>query len=249
MTFECPEKLIKLIEGCPGVDVPLPQGAPLPAYDVYAPLLTVPGLVGSSLGRIPNKVPYIDPDPQLVAKWRDELSGYRELKVGINWQGNRKYAGDFHRSIPLKYFEALARIPGVRLFSLQKNDGVEQLAQVAGKIEVTELGSRLGVDTGPFRDTAALTTCLDLFVTSDTAAAHLAGALGVPVWMALLTTPDWRWLAGREDNPWYPTMRIFRQETFMDWAPAFDRIAAELLKKVPDTMPTRSVVIEAAPAS
>ncbi|HEX3729595.1 MAG TPA: hypothetical protein VHV47_07305, partial [Opitutaceae bacterium] len=120
----------------------------------------------------------------------------------------------------------------MRLFSIQKNDGVEQLAQVAGKFEVTELGSRLDVETGPFLDTAV---------------AHLAGALGVPVWMALSTTPDWRWLTGREDNPWYPTMRIFRQESFMDWAPVFDRIAAELRKVVPATIPTPSVVIEAAP--
>ncbi len=203
--------------------------------------------MGTSLDRVPNSVPYIHPDPQLVQKWRDELSGYREFKVGINWQGNPKYAGDFHRSVPLRFFESLARVPGVRLFSLQKNDGVEQLPQVAGKFEVTDLGSRLDVDTGPFRDTAAVLTCLDLFVTSDTAVAHLAGALGVPVWMPLSTTPDWRWLSRREDNPWYPTMRIFRQETFMDWAPVFDRIAAELRRKVPDTIPTPSVVIETAP--
>jgi len=223
------------------------QGAPLPAYDVYAPLLTIPGLTATSLDRIPNGVPYLQPDPQLVAKWRDELAGYREFKVGINWQGNPKYAGDFHRSVPLRFFEPLARVPGVRLFSLQKNDGVDQLAQIAAKFEVTELGSRLDVDTGPFRDTAAVLTCLDLFVTSDTAVAHLAGALGVPVWMPLSTTPDWRWLSRREDNPWYPTMRIFRQETFLDWAPVFDRIATELRRKVPDTIPTPSVVIETAP--
>ncbi len=138
-------------------------------------------------------------------------------------------------------------MPGVRLFSLQKYDGVEQLPQIAGKFEVTELGSRLDVDTGPFLDTAALMTCLDLFITSDTAVAHLAGSLGVPVWMALSTTPDWRWLSGREDNPWYPTMRIFRQQKFMEWAPVFDRIAVELRKVVPSTVPTRSVAIETAP--
>jgi tetratricopeptide (TPR) repeat protein len=245
--FECPEKLIKLLEGSPGVDVLLQQGAPLPPYDVYAPLLTVPGLVGTSLDQVPNQVPYLHPDPKLVEKWRDELSGYHEFKVGINWQGNPKYAGDFHRSIPLKCFEPLARVPGVRLFSLQKNDGIDQLAQIAGKFEVTELGSRLDVDSGPFRDTAAVLKCLDLFVTSDTAVAHLAGALGVPVWMPLSTTPDWRWLSAREDNPWYPTMRIFRQETFLDWTPVFDRIATELRRKVPDNTPTPSVVIEAAP--
>jgi hypothetical protein len=245
--FECPEKLVKLVEGCPGVDVLIPQGAPLLPYDVYAPLLTVPGLLGTSLDRIPDEVPYLRPDPRLVETWRAELSGYREFKVAINWQGNPKYAGDFHRSIPLRFFEPLGRVPGVRLFSIQKNDGVEQLAQVAGKFEVVDLGGRLDLDSGPFRDTAAVMTCVDLFITSDTAVAHLAGALGVPVWMALSTTPDWRWLTRREDNPWYPTMRIFRQEKYMDWAPDFDRIAIELRKKVPETMPTRSVAIEASP--
>jgi Tfp pilus assembly protein PilF len=247
VVFECPEKLVKLLEGCPGIDVLIPQGAPLPHYDVYAPLLIVPGLTGTALDRFPNEVPYIRPDPALLEKWRGELSGYREFKVAINWQGNPKYAGDFHRSTPLRFFEPLARIPGVRHFSIQKNDGVEQLAQVAGNFEVTELGSRLDVDTGPFRDTAAVMASVDLFITSDTAVAHLAGAPGVPSWMALSSTPDWRWLTCREDNPWYPTMRIFRQETFMEWAPVFDRIAAELRKLVPGTVPTRSVVIEAAP--
>lgn len=245
--FECPEKLVKLVSACPGVDEVIAQGAPLPAYDVYAPLLTIPGLVGTSLDRVPNQVPYLVPDPKLVEKWRNELSGYREFKVGINWQGNPKYAGDFHRSIPLKFFEVLARVPGVKLFSLQKNDGVEQLGQIAGKFEVIDLGSRLDVDTAPFLDTAAVLTCLDLFVTSDTAVAHLAGGLGVKTWMPISTTPDWRWLSAREDNPWYPTMTIFRQQIFMEWTPVFDRIAIELRKVVPDTIPTRSVIIEAAP--
>ena len=183
--FECPEKLIKLVSACPGVDVLVPQGAPIPAYDVYAPLLTVPGLVGTSLERVPNKVPYITADPIWLRKVESGAFELSDFKVGINWQGNPKYAGDFHRSIPLKFFEPLASVPGVRLFSLQKNDGIEQLQQIAGRFAVTELGSRLDVETGPFMDTAAVMTCLDLFITSDTAVAHLAGALGVPVWMAL----------------------------------------------------------------
>jgi hypothetical protein len=229
------------------VDQLIPQGAPLPPYDVYAPLLTVPGLVGTAVDRVPNQVPYLFPNPQLVEKWRRELSGDREFKVGINWQGNPRYAGDFHRSMPLKFFELLAQVPGVRLLSLQKNEGTEQLSQIAGQFAVTDLGGRLDVETGPFRDTAAVLTCLDLFITSDTAVAHLAGALGVPVWMALSTTPDWRWMTNREDNPWYPTLRIFRQQTFMDWKPVFTRMAAELRQVVPATIPTRAVVIEAAP--
>jgi hypothetical protein len=125
--FECPEKLTKLVSKCPGIDVLIPQGAPIPHYDVYAPLLTIPGLVGTSPERIPNRVPYLNPDSGLVEKWRKELSAFEGFKVGINWQGNAKYAGDFHRSIPLKFFDPLGRVPGVKLFSLQKNDGVEQL--------------------------------------------------------------------------------------------------------------------------
>jgi tetratricopeptide (TPR) repeat protein len=247
VVFECPERLVKLLAGCPGLDEVIPQGAPLPDYDVYAPLLTLPGLLGTSLERVPNQVPYLHPDPALVEKWRAELADVRELKVGINWQGNPKYAGDHHRSIPLKFFEPLARVTGVKLFSLQKNDGLDQLAQLSGAFPVTDLGSRLDVDTGPFLDTAALMTCLDLFITSDTAVAHLAGALGIPVWMALSTTPDWRWLTGREDNPWYPTMRIFRQDEYMRWGPVFERLAAALRQRVPANLPTRSVTIEAAP--
>ncbi len=136
----------------------------------------------------------------------------------------------------------------MRLFSIQKNEGTEQLQQIGGSFAVTEVGSRLDNDTGPFMDTAAVLKCLDLFVTSDTAVAHLAGALGVPVWMALSTTPDWRWLSVRADNPWYPTMRIFRQRKLMEWSPVFDQIAVELRKVVPNTVPTRSVAIEMAPA-
>jgi len=243
--LECPERLVKLLGRCPGIDHLIPQGQPLPDYDVYAPLLTLPGLMGTSVEAVPANVPYIEPDPELVERWRAELAGVREFKVGINWQGNPKYAGDRHRSIPLAHFEPLARVPGVKLFSLQKSTGVEQLPGIAGKFAVVELGSRLDEATGPFLDTAAVLKGLDLFITSDTAVVHLAGALGVPVWMALSTTPDWRWMAIREDNAWYPTMRVFRQERHMDWPPVFARMAAELRKLVPAW--ARSVPVEIAP--
>jgi hypothetical protein len=137
-------------------------------------------------------------------------------------------------------------VPKVRLFSLQKNDGEEQLPQVAGNFEVTQIGSLLDVDSGAFMHTAALMTCVDVFITSDTTVALLAGALGVSVWMALSTTPDWRWLTVREDNLRYPTMRIFRQQKHMNWEPVFDAMAAELRKLVPANLPTRSAVTEAA---
>ena len=231
--FEAPERLVPLLAGCPGVDQVVAQGQPIPNYDVFCPLLTVPGYLDTSIDRIPGNVPYIRPDASLLEKWGRELSAYPGFKVGINWQGNPKYAGERHRSMPLRQFEGLSKIPGVTLFSLQKNDGVEQLKALGDTFPVIDLGTKLDESTGPFMETAAVLKSLDLFITSDTAVAHLAGALGVPVWMPLSTTPDWRWLTGREDSPWYPTMRIFRQDTHMEWGPVFERIATELRKLAP----------------
>jgi tetratricopeptide (TPR) repeat protein len=245
--LECPEKLIKLLARSPGIDQLVPQGKPVPDYDVYCALMNVPGLTATSVEAIPADVPYIFPDPDLVAHWKRELSDVRGLRVGINWQGNPKYAGDRHRSVSLKYFEPLSRVPGVQLISLQKNFGLEQLDALDGKFQVRDLGRTLDEKTGPFMDTAAVLKNLDLFITSDTAVAHLAGALGVPVWMPLSTTPDWRWMTHREDNPWYPTMRIFRQSTHMAWGPVFDRMAAELEEMVPRRVRTPWVQAPVAP--
>jgi tetratricopeptide (TPR) repeat protein len=245
--LECPEKLIKLLSRSPGVDHLVPQGKPLPDYDVYCALMNVPGLTATSVEAIPSEVPYIFPDPDLCVHWKRELARIPGLKVGINWQGNPKYAGDRHRSIPLKYFEQLSRVPGVQLVSLQKNAGLDQLDGLNGKFPVVDLGRKLDENTGPFMDTAAVLKNLDLFITSDTAVAHLAGALGVPVWMPLSTTPDWRWMTHREDNPWYPTMRIFRQNTHMAWGPVFDRMAAELRAMVPGRVRTPSVTVPVSP--
>jgi tetratricopeptide (TPR) repeat protein len=243
--LECPERLLKLMALCPWIDQIVPQGQPLPDYDVYAPMLTLPGLMGTKVPKAVAEFPYLRPTPELVLRWRKELGDGREFKVGINWQGNPGYAGDRHRSIPLTMFEPLSKVPGVRLISLQKNHGLDQLQALNGRFPVEEWGSRLDEQTGPFLDTAALMTCLDLFVTSDTAVAHLAGALGVPTWMPLSTTPDWRWMTGREDCPWYPSMRIYRQEKFMDWDPVFQRIVSDLRRIVPASARPRSAAVPA----
>ncbi|WP_165073861.1 DUF6165 family protein [Paludisphaera rhizosphaerae] len=245
--LECPERLIPLLSGSPWIDHLVGHGRPLPDYDVYCPLLNVPGLTATSVEAIPAEVPYIHAGPRLVESWGRELGATPGLKVGINWQGNPKYAGDRHRSIPLKFYEPLARIPGVQLFSIQKNAGLEQLDACKGAFPATDLGRRLDESTGPFMDTAAVMKNLDLFITSDTAVAHLAGALGVPTWMALSTTPDWRWMTAREDTPWYPTMRIFRQTEHMAWGPVFDRIADELRSEVKRRARTRAIPVKIAP--
>jgi tetratricopeptide (TPR) repeat protein len=244
--YEGPEKLFKILARTPGIDAFHPQGKEPPEHDVFAALLSLPGLMGTRVESVPVEVPYIHPDPDLVERWRGELAAYPGFKVGINWQGNPGYGGDFHRSVPLRHYAPLARLPGVRLFSLQKNEGADQLKGF-GEGPVIELGSRLDGATGAFMDTAAVLKNLDLFITSDTSVAHLAGALGVPVWVPLSAAPGWPWMWGREDSPWYPTMRLFRQEKLGDWPPVFERMARELSKLVPAAHRPRSVGVRVSP--
>ena len=158
----------------------------------------------------------------------------RVFKIGIAWQGNRVNKGDRWRSFPLTHFAHLAEVPGVRLISLQKGDGTEQLAELAGRFPVAELSHRDhgGEDRRDFLDTAAVMSQLDLVVTPDTAVAHLAGGLGVRVWVALSTVGEWRWLIDRDDSPWYPTMRLFRQTTPGDWDGVFQRMALTLRQEL-----------------
>ncbi len=163
-----------------------------------------------------------------MERWRERFAGEQRLKVGIQWQGSPTFAFDRQRSIPLAEFAPLAGIEGVRLMSLQKGFGSEQLAGIEWQVE--DLGATLDLDGRAFCETAAVMMNLDLVITSDTSIAHLAGALGVPVWVALQFVPDWRWLLEREDSPWYPTMRLFRQSRPGDWNGVFARICTELSK-------------------
>jgi hypothetical protein len=229
VVFECPKALKQILAGCPGIDQVVEQGLPLPAgVDVHAHLASLPALLGTTLSNIPATIPYLHADPALEASWREKLAANPGFKIGIAWQGNPSYRGDGQRSVPLTRFATLAGLPGVRLFSLQKGKGCEQVQQVAGQFSVIDLGPRLDETAGAFMDTAAVMKNLDLVITSDTAIAHLAGALGVPVWVALAFIPDWRYLLERTDSPWYPTMRLFRQSTPGDWNGVFERIAAEV---------------------
>jgi hypothetical protein len=153
------------------------------------------------------------------------------VNIGINW--HRSGAGpDGGRSIPLTAFASLAAVPGVRLVSLQKGRGSEQLTAVAGQWPITDLGSWLDEQAGAFMDTAAVMKHLDLVVTCDTSIAHLGGALGVPVWVAVPKAPHWFWLLEREDTPWYPAMRLFRQERQRDLGPVVRRIARAVQQRI-----------------
>ena len=197
----------------------VPWGSPPPAFDVYAALMSLPALFGTTLENIPAEIPYLHADPNLVEHWRRQLTVVDGFKVGIAWQGSTTHAWDRHRSVPLTAFAPLAEVPGVRLISLQKGPAAQQAESVSGGIPVADFGDLVDRTSGAFMDTAAILKGLDLVICVDTAVAHLAGGMGVPVWLALHHTPDWRWLRGREDSPWYPNVRLFRQPSPGEWGP------------------------------
>jgi hypothetical protein len=172
-------------------------------------------------------VPYLFADPALAAAWRARI-GDAGFRIGILWQGNPGYKGDHKRSIPLACFAPLAAVPGVRLISLQKNHGLDQLARLPAGMTVETLAS--GFDDGPdaFIDSAAVMMSLDLIVSIDSAAIHLAGALGRPAWLPLASIPHWVWGLEREDTPWYPSLTLFRQKLRGEWGDVFRQMAAKL---------------------
>ena len=204
------------------------RGEPLPPFDVHLPLLSLPRVMKTTLESIPCTTPYLKADPALVQQWLEELARIHGRRIGIAWQGNPHYGGDRQRSFSLEHFAALADLPDVNLLSLQKNKGSEQVEQHGQRLKLIDLAPRLDERTGAFMDTTALMMSLDLVVTSDTSIAHLAGALGVRVWVALSSSPDWRWMQRGERYPWYQRMRLFRQRKPGDWDEVFQRMAGEL---------------------
>ena len=182
-------------------------------------------------------IPYLHVDATRVHRWASVLDA-RRFNIGICWQGNPGRKIDAGRSVPLREFEPLARVPGVRLVSLQKQFGLDQLQGLPESMDVQPLDD---FDEGPdaFVDSAALLQSLDLLVTADTSITHVAGATGRPVWLALNTVPDWRWMLGRSDSPWYPTVHLFRQPRMGDWSSVFHDMADSLQLLVPGRLAVR----------
>jgi uncharacterized protein DUF6165 len=205
------------------IDRPTPQER----FDFQSALLSLPSSVGTTLDTIPSNIPYLFQEEGRAARWRRHI-GDHGFKIGICWQGNTSAKVDVGRSCALKSFQPIANIPGVRLISLQKTDGLDELTCLPSGMTVETLGAEF--DSGPdaFVDTAAIMSSLDLIITIDTSIAHLAGALGRPVWVVLKHVPDWRWLLDRADSPWYPSMKLYRQTIRGEWGSAFARVAADV---------------------
>jgi tetratricopeptide (TPR) repeat protein len=229
-TFVCPPRLRRLLSSKAKVrfaDSP-PPGEP---FDAQIAISSLPRAFGTRLDTIPAAVPYLSAEPALREIWRKRI-GAEGFKIGLVWQGNPDPEADRARSMPLTALAPLAAIAGVRLISLQKGFGEEQLSELPPSLRVETLGANFDTGLDAFVDTAAVMGCLDLLVTCDTSIAHLAGALAVSVWVALKRDAEWRWLTERIDSPWYPTMRLFRQARRGVWSDVFEAMAGELAQLV-----------------
>jgi tetratricopeptide (TPR) repeat protein len=224
VVLEVPPPLSDLFSRIAGAALVVARGAALPAFDCHCPLLSLPLAFKTRLETIPTTVPYLSPAPDRVLKWQPRLPRSGPRRVGIAWAGNANFKGDLTRSIGLARLSPLLSVAGVQLVSLQKElrDGDRDILR--SRPQVIQLGDAID----DFADTAAIMSQLDLVISSDTSVAHLAGALGKPVWVLLQYVADWRWLRGRSDNPWYPTARLFRQPKIDDWASVVGQVEREL---------------------
>ena len=226
-----PDRLIRLLKSLPwGVDV-ISDNGPVPDFDYQVSEMSLPFVFRTVLETIPAGIPYLAAEPELVGKWKERIGG-GGFKIGIAWQTSTSGAAT-GKSFPLRQYAGLAKIPGVRLISLHRHDEAGSMDDLPEGVE--QLGADFDGGADAFIDSAAAMQCLDLVIAPDTAIAHLAGALGRPVWLALKYVAEWRWLLDRSDSPWYPTMRLFRQPASGDWDGLFAEMQTELSALVAGT--------------
>ncbi len=226
----CQPSLLALLQTADGLGTVFPNNIPWQQpVDWQCSLLDAADVLGVDSDNIPAPIPYLRAAPQLIQYWQQRLPRRSGVaRIGIAWQGNPDHQADAYRSLPLAQFESLATSPSIEWYSLQRGAGTEQIAAWRGAQPLVLLPHDVDQSSGAFMDTAAIMHSLDLVITSDTAIAHLAGSLGIPTWIALGYVPDWRWLLGRRDSPWYPSVRLFRQPSMGDWSSVFEHMAAEL---------------------
>lgn len=216
--------LQNLLAAFPGVDHVLTNNESPPPFDFYCSLLSLPLIFKTDLHSIPATVPYIAAQAVKTSLWREKLSVNHGLKIGVVCSGNPKHKNDHNRSLPLSSFAPLTAITGRQLYVLQKELKPADMATVT----ISDAFINLSHELTDFTDTAAIIANLDLVISVDTSIVHLAGAMGKPVWTLLPYAPDWRWMLGRSDSPWYPALRLFRQPAPREWAPVMAAVAAKL---------------------
>jgi tetratricopeptide (TPR) repeat protein len=224
LTVYCYPQLFRVMLCMPGVDeiVPITEPLPFGCFDLYCPIMSLPHLLNTRLESIPAHVPYLVFPQEMRQKWRTRLAGVEGLKVGLVWAGNQSACFDSIRSIHLSRFAPLLDLAGAHFYSLQKTDESDQLKELGWNI-VDWMD-----ECEDYLDTAALVDQLDLIIGVDTSVAHLAGALGKPVWLLNRFESEWRWMLHRVDSPWYPSMKIFRQNERSDWDSVISQICEEL---------------------
>ncbi|HEX2866164.1 MAG TPA: tetratricopeptide repeat protein [Ignavibacteriales bacterium] len=237
VAFECDRKLIDLFKNLPWIDEFIekdPSKHPSVPYDYAIPMMSLPKYFETELNDIPCEDAYITPERNLVEKWAKIINSQtglnNKLKVGIVWGGNPNHKNDSRRSCSLENFEDLFELENVRFFSLQVGPAASQIEKYSNKISDLQLNNEDG-----FLGTAAMISSLDLIISVDTSVAHLAGAMGKKTWMLLPFLPDWRWMLEREDTPWYPTAKLFRQKALGDWNSVFEEVKACLERELGKT--------------
>ena len=221
------KRLHRLLARTEGAWQVITDGGTVYDFRWHCPLLSLPLAFGTDLSTIPSKIPYVYADPSLVKAWDRRLDGDM-LRVGLAWGGDPKHPQNFLRSIPLEQLAPLTQIEGTTFYSLQMGPPAEQVKQLRPQVRLIDLQD----EQKDFADTAAIVANLDLVISIDTSVVHLAGAMGRPFWVLLCKSPDWRWLQGREDSPWYPTARLFRQTTMGNWQEVVSRVERELRELV-----------------
>jgi ADP-heptose:LPS heptosyltransferase len=218
------EGLRPLLSTIPGVAQVIEPGEGVNDLSFECPMLSLPSIFATGLNSIPADIPYLTANPERVQSWSRTLAAYPGPKVGLVWSGNTDASYNSRRSPGLDPFIRLIESTGATFFGLQMGGGHDELLSRRMPSNFLDLAPKIG----SFDDSAAIMMNLDLVISSCTAPAHLAGALGRPLWVVLSAFPDWRWLLEREDNPWYPTARLFRQRIYGDWSAPFDEMRTAL---------------------
>jgi tetratricopeptide (TPR) repeat protein len=223
----CHKELKSILSKIDGISMVIAYGETLPQFDVRCRLLDLPLIFQTTLDNIPAKIPYMQAESLLVQKWRDKIQhDNSKLRIGLVWAGSSKHKNNYNRSFSPEIFSPLAKFKGITFYSLQKGEAAQHTKRPPEGMHLIDYTDEI-LD---FSDTAALIENLDLIISVDTSVAHLAGALGKPVWVLLPFVPDWRWMLDRADSPWYPTMRLFRQHSPRDWGSVIELIKSELVK-------------------